>query len=62
MSRSSSGKYACEATNEESSSVSEAFHLRVKFEPVCKEGVVRKIVGAAKDEPVHVECKVKELN
>uniref|UniRef100_A0AAR5QDA0 Nephrin n=1 Tax=Dendroctonus ponderosae TaxID=77166 RepID=A0AAR5QDA0_DENPD len=58
VSRSSSGQYACEATNEEGTSISPAFHLRVKFEPVCKDGAARKIVGAAKDEPVHVECKV----
>ncbi|XP_066155870.1 nephrin-like isoform X1 [Euwallacea fornicatus] len=58
VSRSSSGHYACEATNEEGTSISTAFHLRVKFEPVCKEGASRKIVGAAKDEPVHIECKV----
>ncbi|CAH1128367.1 unnamed protein product [Ceutorhynchus assimilis] len=58
VSRSSSGHYACEATNEEGSSISPAFHLRVKFEPICKEGIARKIIGAAKDEPVQVKCKV----
>ncbi|XP_050295636.1 nephrin-like [Anthonomus grandis grandis] len=58
VSRSSSGHYACEATNEEGTSISPSFHLRVKFEPVCKEGLARKVVGAAKAEPVHIECKV----
>ncbi|KAF7279021.1 hypothetical protein GWI33_007662 [Rhynchophorus ferrugineus] len=58
VSRSSSGHYACEATNREGTSVSPSFHLRVKFEPVCRDGLARKIIGAAKDEPVHVECKL----
>ncbi|XP_030753320.1 nephrin-like [Sitophilus oryzae] len=58
VSRASSGRYACEATNKEGTSVSPAFHLRVKFEPVCKDGLARKIIGAAKDEPIDVECKV----
>lgn len=60
VSRSSSGQYACEATNEEGTSVSPKFHLRVKFEPVCTESVARRVLGAAKDEPLHIECKVYE--
>ncbi|KAL1512669.1 hypothetical protein ABEB36_002226 [Hypothenemus hampei] len=58
VSRASSGYYACEAMNDEGSSVSSSFHLRVKFQPVCKDGVGRRIIGAAKGEPVRVECKV----
>ncbi|XP_060522794.1 nephrin-like [Cylas formicarius] len=58
VSRASSGKYSCEATNKEGTSSSPPFHLRVKYEPVCKDGIVRKVVGAAKDEPVQVECKL----
>ncbi|KAJ8925637.1 hypothetical protein NQ315_009482, partial [Exocentrus adspersus] len=58
VSRGSSGKYCCEATNKEGTSKSPSFHLRVKFEPVCGDGIVRKVLGAAKDEPLRVECKV----
>ncbi|XP_056636468.1 hemicentin-2-like [Diorhabda sublineata] len=57
VTRSSSGRYCCEATNKEGSSRSPVFHLKIKFEPVCGEGT-RKILGAAKDEPLKVECKV----
>lgn len=58
VSRASSGKYCCEATNKEGTSRSPSFHLRVKYEPVCGDGVPRKVLGAAKDEPLKVECKV----
>ncbi|CAH1960871.1 unnamed protein product, partial [Acanthoscelides obtectus] len=60
VSRASSGKYCCEATNKEGTSRSPAFHLRVKYEPVCGDSVAisRRVLGAAKDEPLKVECKV----
>lgn len=58
VNRKSSGRYCCEATNKEGTSKSPPFELRVKFEPVCGEGNVRKVLGAAKDEPLRVECKV----
>lgn len=58
VSRGSSGRYCCEATNKEGSTKSPSFHLKVKFEPICGDGSGRKILGAAKDEPLRVECKV----
>ncbi|XP_044263990.1 nephrin-like [Tribolium madens] len=58
VSRASSGRYCCEATNKEGTSTSTPFHLRVKFPPVCAERSGRKVLGAAKDEPLKVECKV----
>ncbi|XP_074032136.1 nephrin isoform X2 [Leptinotarsa decemlineata] len=58
VSRASSGRYCCEATNKEGTSKSPPFHLRVKFEPVCGDVLPRRVVGAAKDEPLKVECKV----
>ncbi|XP_044747222.1 nephrin-like isoform X3 [Coccinella septempunctata] len=58
VSRSSSGRYCCEATNKEGTTKSTPFHLKVKFEPICGDGTGRKVLGAAKDEPLQVECKV----
>lgn len=62
VSRSSSGRYCCEATNSEGSSRSSPFYLRVKFEPVCGDGAGRKVLGAAKDEPLRIECKVSNTS
>ncbi|XP_017783993.1 PREDICTED: hemicentin-1-like [Nicrophorus vespilloides] len=59
VSRSSSGRYCCEASNTEGSSRSPPFHLKVKFEPICGDGSGRKVLGAAKDEPLSIECKVE---
>lgn len=58
VNRWSAGHYSCEATNTEGTSTSPPFHLRVKFEPVCGDGVARRVLGAAKDEPIRIECKV----
>ncbi|KAF2890838.1 hypothetical protein ILUMI_15335 [Ignelater luminosus] len=58
VSRNSSGRYYCEAANSEGSTRSPPFQLRVKFEPVCGEGGGRKVLGAAKGEPLKIECKV----
>ncbi|KAG5875971.1 hypothetical protein JTB14_016998 [Gonioctena quinquepunctata] len=58
VSRASSGRYCCEATNREGTSKSPPFHLRVKFGPVCGDGVARRFVGAAREEPLKVECRV----
>ncbi|GJQ87847.1 hypothetical protein Trydic_g1119, partial [Trypoxylus dichotomus] len=57
VSRFSSGRYCCEASNSEGATKSIPFHLRVKFEPVCADGPVKKLLGAAKDEPLKIECK-----
>ncbi|CAH1181158.1 unnamed protein product [Phyllotreta striolata] len=57
VNRHTSGRYCCEATNKEGTTKSPVFHLRVKFEPVCGD-VARKVLGAAKDEPLTVDCKV----
>ncbi|XP_065167575.1 nephrin-like isoform X3 [Atheta coriaria] len=59
VSRTSSGRYCCEASNTEGSSKSASFHLKVKYEPVCGDMSGRKVLGAAKDEPLTVECKVE---
>lgn len=71
VSRSSSGRYSCEAGNTEGSTRSTVFYLRVKYEPVCGSGsggvgggagdtvASRRVLGAAKDEPIHIECKVE---
>ncbi|KAK5648284.1 hypothetical protein RI129_003176 [Pyrocoelia pectoralis] len=58
VTRTSSGRYFCEAGNSEGTTRSAPFQLRVKFEPVCGEGGGRKILGAAKGEPLRIECKV----
>ncbi|XP_031347369.1 nephrin-like [Photinus pyralis] len=58
VTRASSGRYFCEAGNSEGTTRSAPFQLRVKFEPVCGEGGGRKVLGAAKGEPLRIECKV----
>nr|XP_022909798.1 nephrin-like [Onthophagus taurus] len=58
VNRFSSGRYCCEASNSEGSARSKPFHLKVKFEPVCSDGPNKKLLGAAKDEPLRIECKV----
>ncbi|KAL3288595.1 hypothetical protein HHI36_003033 [Cryptolaemus montrouzieri] len=58
ISRGSSGRYCCEATNKEGTTKSTPFHLKVKFEPICGDGTGRKVLGAAKDEPLKVECRL----
>ncbi|KAK9886625.1 hypothetical protein WA026_017548, partial [Henosepilachna vigintioctopunctata] len=62
VSRLSSGRYCCEATNKEGTTKSTPFHLKVKFEPICGDGTGRKVLGAAKDEPLRVECRVSGAN
>lgn len=61
MNRLTSGRYCCEAGNTEGSAKSSAFHLRVKFQPVCTDGPMKKLLGAAKDEPLKVDCKVRNV-
>ncbi|KAK4884831.1 hypothetical protein RN001_001102 [Aquatica leii] len=58
VNRASSGRYFCEAGNSEGTTRSAPFQLRVKFEPVCGESGGRKVLGAAKGEPLRIECKV----
>lgn len=60
VNRRSSGRYCCEATNKVGTGKSPPFHLRIKFEPVCGDGSARKVLGAAKDEPLRIECKVNQ--
>lgn len=61
VSRKISGRYCCEATNKQGTAKSPSFHLKIKYEPICGDGTVRKVLGAAKDEPLRIECKVSTL-
>ncbi|XP_028967784.1 uncharacterized protein LOC100907915 [Galendromus occidentalis] len=58
VTRHNRGHYVCTGTNAEGTGESEPFHLRVRYEPICKPGL-KQVYGAARNEPVRISCELE---
>ncbi|XP_024082683.1 hemicentin-1 [Cimex lectularius] len=57
VTRSNSGIYSCLASNNQGETLSNEYHLRVKYSPTCRNDRVM-IVGASRAESLDIQCQV----
>ncbi|XP_022245074.1 nephrin-like isoform X2 [Limulus polyphemus] len=56
--RSMRGRYTCSATNPLGNSVSNPFHLKIQYAPLCRTGQ-KSVYGAARHETIKIFCDVE---
>ncbi|XP_076350335.1 protein turtle-like isoform X2 [Tachypleus tridentatus] len=56
--RSMRGRYTCSATNTLGTSVSNPFHLKIQYAPLCRTGQ-KSVYGAARHETIQIFCDVE---